>query len=111
MIVAAPTLSRAEARPPKQIKLLGAVVKGVGTITTVSVQNVWRWALVEDATGREHHVFLCDLKRDQLALPVEPRPYREVRRRIGVGLWEDCYQLATLPFSDLTHVDPLERAA
>jgi hypothetical protein len=24
----------------------------------------WRWALVEDATGKEHHVFLCDLRRD-----------------------------------------------
>lgn len=109
-MLAPQTLSQAEPAP-KQTKLLGATVTGLGTITTVSVQNVWRWALVEDATGREHHVFLCDLKRDQIALPVEPCEYVELTRRVGYGLFEDVYQLKTVPFSDLTHVDTLERAA
>lgn len=89
--------------PPKQTKLLGATLKGVGLITTVGVQNVWRWALVERPDGSEAHVFIADLKRDQLVMPAEPMPYREVRRRVGVGLWDDCYELELVELSDLTH--------
>lgn len=109
MIVApqVPTVSP----PPKQAKILGATVIGVGLITTVGVQNVWRWALIERPDGSEAHTFLADLKRDQLVMPEEPQPYREVRRRIGYGLWEDAYELELKEFSDLTHVDPLEVAA
>lgn len=96
---------------PKQTKLLGATVKGVGLITTVGVQNRWRWGLIERSDGGEAHVFLADLKRDQLIMPTKPIPYREVRRRIGYGLWEDCYELELVELSDLTHVDALETAA
>lgn len=88
---------------PKQTKLLGATVKGIGLITTVGVQNVWRWALIERPDGSEAHVFLADLKRDQLTFPAEPQAYREVNRRVGVGLWEDCYELELVELSDLTH--------
>ncbi len=79
----------ASLKPPKQTKLLGATVKGVGLITTVGVQNVWRWALIERPDGSEAHAFIADLKRDQLIMPSEALPYREVRRRIGYGLWEN----------------------
>jgi len=88
---------------PKQTKLLGATVKGVGLITTVSVQNVWRWALIERPDGTEAHVFLADLKKEQLIMPEGPQPYREVRRRVGYGLWEDVYELELVELSDLTH--------
>jgi hypothetical protein len=101
-MIAAVTLSAAEPAP-KQTKLLGATVKGVGLITTVSVANVWRWALIERPDGSEAHVFLADLKRDQLVMSPEPMPYRQVRRRIGVGLWEDCYELELVELSDLAH--------
>lgn len=96
---------------PKQTKLLGAVVAGIGTITTVSVQRRWCWALIEDAQGKEHHVFVADLKRDMLTFPVEPMPYVQVTRRVGYGLWDEVYQLAGVEFSDLTHVDLTEQAA
>ncbi len=109
-MIAEKTLTQAEPAP-KQTKLLGATVIGVGLITTVGVQNVWRWALIERPDGSEAHVFLADLKRDQLVYPTEPMPYREVRRRIGVGLWEDVWELTLVELSDLTHVDVLEAAA
>lgn len=32
-------------------------------------------------------------------------------RRLGFGHYGDCYQLKTVEFSDLTHVDELERVA
>lgn len=98
---------------PKQVKLLGAKVQGIGTITTVSEQNVWRWALIEDTAGREHHVFLCDLTKEMLELAPEQVPYRHVTRRIGFGLIESGWEMTTVPFSDLTHVsiEELERAA
>jgi hypothetical protein len=73
---------------PKQVKLLGAVVKGVGTITTVSVANVWRWALIERSDGTESHVFLADLKKDQVTLPAEQREYVQMTRRVGYGLYQ-----------------------
>ncbi len=93
---------------PKQTKLLGATVKGIGLITTVSVQNVWRWALIERPDGSEAHVFLADLKRDMLVMPAEPMPYREVRgRRVGYGLFEDCYELELVQLPDLTHDLPV----
>ncbi len=95
---------------PKQVKLLGAVVKGVGLITTVSVANVWRWALIERPDGTESHVFLADLKKDQVAFPAEQQEYVQMTRRVGYGLFADVFQLKTVEFSDLTHVDELERA-
>jgi hypothetical protein len=96
---------------PKQTKLLGVTVKGVGIVTSVSVELFDCFALIEDASGKEHHAFLADLKKDNVIFPAEPQPYRKVTRRIGYGLWSDMYDLQTVPFSDLTHVDETEMAA
>ena len=98
-------------QPPKQTKLLGATVKGVGVITTVGVQNIWRWALVERPDGTEAHVFVSDLTKDMLEFLAEPQAYRAVTRRIGYGLIEECWELVSVPFSDLTHVSREEAAA
>jgi hypothetical protein len=92
-MIATQPLSPAEARPPKQTKLLGAVVQGVGTITTVSTVLFDCYALIEDEAGNEHHCFIKDLRRDQLTFPSEAQPYREVTRRIGYGLWDSVYSL------------------
>jgi hypothetical protein len=88
-MIAEKALTQAE-QAPKQCKLLGATVKGVGLITTVSVANVWRWALIERADGTETHVFVADLKRDMLTFPAEPLEYVEMTRRVGYGLL--CYK-------------------
>jgi hypothetical protein len=109
--VSALNVVKTEVVAPKQVKLLGAIVKGVGVITTVSVANVWRWALIERPDGTESHVFLADLKKDQVTFPTEQREYVQMTRRVGYGLFEAVYQLKTIEFSDLTHVDEQEQAA
>jgi hypothetical protein len=88
---------------PKQTKVLGATVKGVGLITAVSAKLFDCFALIEDASGKEHHAFLADLKKEQLIFPTEPMPYRAVRRRVGYGLWADMLELELVELSDLTH--------
>ena len=101
----------AQAIPPKQTKVLGATLKHIGLIVSVSAELPDCFALVEDANGMEHHVFLADLKKAELIYPTEPMPYREVRRRIGYGLWADMLELELVEITDLTHVDALEARA
>ncbi len=88
MIVAAKPLSQPEAKRPKQVKLLGATVQGVGIITSVSAILFDCFVLIEDETGREHHRFVKDLKKDEVTFPTEVPPYHTYNRRIGYGLWE-----------------------
>lgn len=78
---------------PKQTKLLGARVKGLGIVTVVSQRLTWGYALVEDKTGKAHHVFLTDLRRDQVTFPAEQQPYQAGTERIGVGTWDEVYSL------------------
>ncbi len=111
MIIPEKTLSQAEVKPPKQTKLLGAAVAGVGIVTSVAVELPWCFALVTDPSGNEHHVFVADLKKDNVTFPAEPQPYRKVNRRVGFGLWNEMFELESVQFSDLTHVDTEERAA
>jgi hypothetical protein len=89
MIVAAKPLSQPEEKRPKQAKLLGATVQGVGTITSVSAILFDCFVLIEDETGREHHRFVKDLKKDEVTLPAEPQPFHTYNRRIGYGLWSE----------------------
>lgn len=76
---------------PKQCRLLGATVRNVGLVTTVSRANVWRWCLIERPDGSEAHAFLGDLCKNQLVMPDGQQPYRELTRNIGHGVIEDCY--------------------
>jgi hypothetical protein len=78
---------------PKQTKLLGATVKGLGVIVCVSQSLKWGYAIIEDASGKNHHAFLADLKKDQLEFPSEPQPYRLCTMRVGYGLWDEVYSL------------------
>ena len=56
---------------PKQAKLLGATIRGLGVVTTVSSTLFSCYALIEDEAGREHHRYLVDLKREEVELPAE----------------------------------------
>jgi hypothetical protein len=68
---------------------MSATVKGVGTISAVSAELFDCFVLIEDETGREHHRFVKDLKKDEVTLPAEPLPYHIYNRRIGYGLWSE----------------------
>ncbi len=101
----------ASLKPPKQTKLLGATVAGVGVVTSVSVELPWCFVLIERPDGSEAHAFVADLTKDMLTFPAEPQEYVKMTRRVGYGLFETVYQLKTVVFSDLTHVDETEKAA
>lgn len=110
-MLAPASLTQAEVPAPKQTKLLGATVAGVGVVTSVSAELPWCFALVERPDGSEAHVFIADLTKDNVTFPAEAQPYREVTRRIGYGLWSTMLEVTSVQFSDLTHVDTQERAA
>lgn len=94
MIIAPQALTQTECvKPPKQTKLLGATVKGVGVIVCVSQSLKWGYAIIEDAAGKNHHAFFADLKKDQLEFPSEPQPYRSCTMRVGYGLWDEVMTL------------------
>lgn len=93
-MIAALALSTAE-KHPRQVKLLGAAVTGIGTMVAVSQRLTWGYALVEDRAGKTHHRFLADLRRDQVSLPAEQQPYRAATERIGIGTWDEVYSLVT----------------
>ena len=93
-MIAAPTLSAAE-KYPRQVKLLGATVDGLGTVVAVSQRLTWGYALVEDQAGKTHHRFLSDLRRDQVTFPAEQQPYRAATERIGIGTWDEVFSLVT----------------
>ena len=78
---------------PKQAKLLGATVKGLGVVTTVSSTLFSCYALIEDDAGREHHRYLADLKREEVELPAEAQPYRTLTRRVGIGTWDEVLEI------------------
>jgi len=81
--------------PPKQTKLLGARVKGLGVIVCVSQNLKWGYAIIEDEVGKNHHAFLVDLKKDQLEFPAKPQPYRSCTMRVGYGFWDSVHTLLT----------------
>jgi hypothetical protein len=88
-------IKSASPTPPKQTKLLGARVKGVGVIVVVSQAVKWGYAIIEDESGKNHHAFFADLKKEQLEFPSEPQPYRSCTMRVGYGLWDSVHTLLT----------------
>lgn len=78
---------------PKQTKLLGATVRGVGLVVAVSSTLAYCYTLIEDAGGVTHHRFLADLKRDEVEFPAEPQPFVTRVERIGYGVWDEVHCL------------------
>ncbi len=48
---------------PKQTKLLGATVRGLGVVVAVSSTLTFGYAIVEGEGRVNHHVALADLRR------------------------------------------------
>ncbi len=77
---------------PKQTRLLGATVRGLGVVVAVSSSLHFGYAIVE-AEGRvNHRVALCELKRE-VVFPAAAQPYRTQTERVGVGTWDEVYAL------------------
>ncbi len=72
---------------PKQCRLLGATVKGVGVIVAVSTTLQFGYAVLESADRVNRRVALADLERDEVVFPLEVPPYRTQTERVAYGTW------------------------
>jgi hypothetical protein len=78
---------------PKQTKLLGATVCGLGVIVAVSSTLHFGYAIVEGGGRVNHRVALTDLRRDEVMFPAAPQPYRTQTERVAVGTWDEVHAL------------------
>ena len=78
---------------PKQRKLLGATVKGIGAIVAVSSTLAYCYAIVEGSDCVNRRVALADLKRDEVVFPAQPQPYRTQTERVAYGTWDEVHAL------------------
>ncbi len=82
---------------PRQTKLLGATVRGLGVIVAVSSTLHFGYAIVEGADRVNHRVALTDLRRDEVVFPAAPQPYVTQTERVGVGTWDEVHALIPAP--------------
>lgn len=93
MIVTAQTLSPAER--PKQCKLLGATVRGLGLVVAVSSTLTYGYAIVEGEDRVNRRVAFRDLKRSEVEFPAAAQPYRTQVERVDYGVWDEVHSLVT----------------
>lgn len=79
---------------PRQTKLLGATVYGLGTLTAVSSTLPYCYAVVEGSDGTRQVVPLADLRRDEVTFPVSPQPFYTAVERVSYGTWDEVHALA-----------------
>ncbi len=78
---------------PKQCKLLGATVRGIGVIVAVSSTLHHGYAIVEAADRVNHRVALRELKREAVVFPLEPQPFATRVERVSYGVWDEVHSL------------------
>ena len=78
---------------PKQTKLLGATVSGLGVIVAVSSTLTYGYAIVEGTDRVNHRVAFTALKRDEVEFPLEPQPFTTRVERVGYGTWDEVHSL------------------
>ena len=82
---------------PRQTKLLGARVTGLGLIVAVSSTLFACYAVVEGDDRVNRCVPLADLKRDEVTFPAEPQPYVTRTERVSYGTWDEVHSLVPAP--------------
>lgn len=78
---------------PKQTKLLGATVKGLGLVVAVSSTLTYGYAVVENADKVNRRVALSDLKRNEVELPAQPYAFTTQLERVDYGVWDEVHSL------------------
>jgi hypothetical protein len=92
-MIAAPTLSAAE-KHPRQVKLLGATVAGLGTVVAVTTHLHCGFAIVRDASNAEHRLYFRDIKTlDGLTLAPSVPEYITHADRVGYGTWLELHEV------------------
>lgn len=83
---------------PKQAKLLGATVRGLGLVVAVEANlHPDSYALVEGADRVSRRVFLRDLKHSEVVFPAEAQPYVTRTERVDYGVWDEVHSLIPAP--------------
>ncbi len=78
---------------PRQTKLLGATVRGLGIITAVSSTLTFGYAIIESADKVNRRVALADLKRDEVVFPVHRYAFETSVQRVDYGVWDEVHSL------------------
>ncbi len=92
-MIAAPTLSAAE-KCPKQVKLLGATVAGLGTVVAVTAHLHCGFAIVRDGSNAEQRLYFRDIKTlDGLTLAPSVPEYITHTDRVGYGTWLELHEV------------------
>ena len=78
---------------PRQTKLLGATVRGLGLIVAVSRTLTHGYAVVEDADRVNRRVAIRDLKRDEVVFPAQPYAFTTEVERVDYGVWDEVHAL------------------
>lgn len=79
---------------PKQVKLLGATVAGLGVVVAVTAHLHCGFAIVRDASGKEHRVYFRDIKTlDGLTLAPSIPEYITHTDRVGYGTWLELHEV------------------
>ena len=78
---------------PKQCKLLGATVRGLGLVVAVSSTFTYGYAIVEGTDRVNHRVAFTDLKRSEVEFPLEPQPFVTRVERVSYGTWDEVHSL------------------
>lgn len=78
---------------PRQTKLLGATVNGLGLVVAVSSTLTHGYAVVEDADKVNRRVALRDLKRDEVVFPAHRYAFETGVQRVDYGVWDEVHSL------------------
>ena len=78
---------------PRQTKILGATVRGLGLIVAVSRTLTYGYAVVETADKVNRRVALTDLKRNEVELPAQPYAFTTQLERVAYGVWDEVHSL------------------
>ena len=78
---------------PRQCKLLGATVKGLGVVVAVSSTLSYGYALVETEDKVNRRVAFADLTQDEVVFSAQPYAFETLVQRVDYGVWDEVHSL------------------
>lgn len=78
---------------PKQCKLLGATVRGLGVVVAVSSTLTYGYAIVESEDRVNRRVPFRNLKRSEVEFPAAAQSYHTQVERVDYGVWDEVHSL------------------
>ena len=78
---------------PRQCKLLGATVKGLGVVVAVSSTLPFCYAVALGADKVTRLVRVASLKREEVVYPSEMQAFETRTERVAYGVWDEVHSL------------------